>query len=82
MKLRLVIDMELPDEISDYSDAELRQLVFDAYINYNTCSHLADSVEWLARSQQSPDNAAAPRIYKHHDTWGDISRNVKWSIER
>lgn len=82
MKLRLVIDMELPDEISDYSDAELRQLVFDAYINYNTCSHLADSVEWLARSQQAPDDIVASQIYKHHTTWGKISGNVKWSIER
>lgn len=82
MKLRLTIDIELPDNCAEWSDAELRQVVFDAYINYNTCSHLQDAMKWLVESGKREDATTAKIIQKHHNDWADISSAAVWSMER
>ena len=86
MKVKLTIELELPDETPVVLEAyreSLGQLLFDEYINYVTCAHLQDSVEWCAKGKVGSDNEdpGAKRIYQHHDTWGEICSNAKWGYE-
>lgn len=83
MKVRLTIDLDLPE--AEYSEVtlELMQNVFDAYTNYVTCSHLQDALRWCVRGKVGSDSEdpAAKRIYEYHNLWADISANAKWDLE-
>lgn len=67
MKIQLTIVLDLPEETRGWSMGELRQNVFDAYVNYATVCHLRDACKWLC--EKSPN---APIIANHHSLWGDI----------
>ena len=79
MKVRLTIDLELPDELSGFSKPELDQLLFDAYINYITCAHYEDA---LNRIERGHINDTAESIVDYHKQWGRTSKPVNWSYER
>lgn len=85
MKIKLTIELDLPDDAPELTDQGLlSQLVFDTYINYATCKHFEDSVNWLAKGKVGSDNEC-PRtklLYQHHDIWGKICRNAKWDVEK
>jgi hypothetical protein len=86
MKVKLTIELELPDETPGMLKAQqedLGQLLFDVYINYATLRHFRDSLEWCARGKVGSDNEdpRAKLIYQHHDTWGKICQNAKWDFE-
>lgn len=82
MKIKLTIELDLPDEANDWSDAELRQVVFDSYINYATCQHMQDAVHWMARSAKSEPDSAGRAIAEIHSNWGDICSQATWTMER
>lgn len=79
MKVTLTIELELPDSIT--SD-EAQEAIGYHYINYVSVKHASDAVEWCAKAKPDSPNedAGAKVIYLHHDMWGDICSNAKWSI--
>lgn len=84
MKVKLNIELELPAECDDWSDAELQQLLFDEYVNHATCSHLEDATHWCAKAKVGTDNEdpSGKMIFEMHRTWGGICQNAKWDFEK
>jgi hypothetical protein len=84
MKIKLTIELDLPDECSSFSDGELSQLLFDEYVNYATCAHLEDATHWCceARVGTEDENLQKKIIYEHHKIWGNICDAVTWKYER
>jgi hypothetical protein len=85
MKVTLTIELALPDDtpvILDAYEESLPQLVFDAYVNFTTCSHADAAVQWCAKGKIGSDNedSSAKQIYQYHNTWRDICRAAKWSM--
>jgi len=86
-KVKLEIELDIPD-VSEFSDAEISQLVFDTYTNYVVVQHLQDAMYWLARptSQDQPSKAADKLISQHHRIWAKIARaathTAKITIEK
>jgi hypothetical protein len=82
MKLRLVIDLDVP-EFDGQSDAEVSQNLFDSYTHYVTKKHLEDAMRWCAKGRIGSDNedATAKAIYNYHNTWADISMSANCKLE-
>lgn len=75
MKIKLEIELDIPDECREYSDDELAQVVFDAYINYASRKHLSDVITWMASTSLSR------HIHiRHHQLWADISSQAKVKV--
>lgn len=83
MKVVLSIELDLPVECEKMSKEELRMILYEDYVHYVTLSHSVDAMNWCSRGKigsDSEDNTAKI-IYKHHNTWMDITDNVKWKFK-
>ncbi len=69
MKIKLIIELDIPISMSNELSKEV---VFDAYVNYVTTKHAADTRYWIARSQKILAN--------YHATWRDITEKATWSF--
>lgn len=86
MKIKLEIVLELPDEtplVLDAYNESLRQLLFDAYVNYATVQHSMDAMQWCAKGKVGSENEdqGAKQIYLFHNTWAEICANATWKFE-
>lgn len=86
MKVILTIELDLPDTtpvVLDSYNESIKQVVFDSYINYITCCHLKDAVKWCSIGKVGSHNEdlTAKGIYQYHDTWANICKNSKWSMD-
>ena len=79
-KVTITMIIDVPN-IDNYSDAELRQNVFDDVINYAEITHLQDAVKWMA-SSKGDKSSMQYLISKHHSLWADIIKDCVWSLER
>ena len=77
MKIELNIQLDLPESFEDYPDDELKQLIFDTYVNYATTSHLKDALEWSGN-----DSGFSKRISENHRMWSDICRKATFNITK
>lgn len=84
MKVKLNVELDLPDDCEGWSDAELQQLLFDEYINHATCAHLEDATHWCCEARVGmPDEDATKKIiFEHHQLWGEICSNATWDWQR
>lgn len=84
MKIRLTVELDIPDDARDYSEAELQQLIFDTYIHYVVQRHARDAVKWCAMAKVGSDNEdpTGKALFEHHHLWTEASRAREWSIER
>ena len=85
MEVELKINLTIPDDAKLVEGQELeslRQLIFDEFINYATCSHLNDSIDWLSNShsREGEEQLRYNIIAKHHMTWADICQGMNWDI--
>lgn len=82
MKIKLVIDLELPDKYADMSGEHLRQILFDSYVNFATCHHLEEALHYGAEAHIGSDNEDTDLkiIAEDHAEWGDICRNAEWGF--
>lgn len=78
MKITLTVELDLPDDMAEWPDPELRQLLFDSYTNYVPLQHLNDSLHWMGKFQSSN----ADLIADEHKKWYDITKQPKWSFKR
>ena len=81
MKVRLTIDLDLPDELTDYPDAELSQFLFDVYTNFVVVQHLSEALKWCAYQNPETDTTAR-RIFQYHREAGKYTKPVTWRYER
>ena len=79
MIVKLEIQLNLPDIYSKFSEEELKQLIFDEYINYNNVSHLKDALYFLT---EIPEHSKELRKYivDSHNEWAKICDNAIWNI--
>lgn len=77
MKIQLTIELDIPDEIKEYTLPELQQWVFDGYVNYVTVSHYKDALTWMAQ----PTSITQAEIVQNHDNWGNWANTAKWSVK-
>ena len=71
MKIQLDIQLDVPG-VEEYSEAELRQLMFDAYVNYVTVQYMSDAIRWHGKDKT---------IAEYHSNWGKIARQATWEIK-
>lgn len=84
MKVTLNIELNLPDFMASFSEAELRQTLFDEYINAVTCYHV-DAILFIQESrlvENLPDvdlNARYEIAMEHHKRWAMLVKNAVWT---
>lgn len=85
MKVELTITLELPSDLDSATDPELRQILFDEYINTVVNAHLSRS---LNNAEQAAMNTN-PRLDKLYETaglwqrqWIDVCRHARWDFRR
>lgn len=83
MKATLTIQLDLPYNPAEVSTDELAQILFDQYINYATCAHLRDSMDWLCKSlkEGEPHKDVYKYMSERHTKWADICEKAKWRLE-
>jgi hypothetical protein len=79
MKIQLTIELEIPD--GQGSIEELRQNIFDDYINYAAVKHLSDATKWCGLVSTHPNPQVADIIWKHHRLWGKICSQPRWDLK-
>lgn len=77
MKIKLEIELEMPDQYKDWPMIELRQLIFDRYVNYATCKHLHDAVQWMADAK---DGKTVGYIIDSHKEWANICDSAQFKV--
>lgn len=91
MKVSLNIALDIPGA-EKLSDAELRQLVFDAYVNHATCAHTESVLSALSREPRlleraTPEQAenikvGTRNLMNYHKTWSEICEQATFEIAR
>tara|TARA_Y100000034_G_scaffold117749_1_gene157541 strand:+ start:3135 stop:3374 length:240 start_codon:yes stop_codon:yes gene_type:complete len=76
MKVRLEVDLELPDVCEKMSEGELQQLLFDVYVGYVSGCHLRDVTSFMAKGME-PSNP----VIRMHQTWAEITSNPQWKFK-
>ena len=79
MKITLTVELDLPDDMVAWSDAELRQMLFDSYTNYVPLQHLNESLHWMC---ESVEDSSAQLIADIHTKWYYITKDPPWSFKR
>jgi len=80
MKVKLEIELELPDKYQDWSNEELQQLLFDEYVNHATCAHAEYAFDWCSKA--SDEDEGAKLILEDHRMWNKICKAAKWCFKR
>lgn len=82
MKIEMTVALDIPDA-DVLGDAELRQALFDSYVNYVTVQHLGEVVRWtasLGRFESGGDvdmAETARRIVRNHQAWAEIAETAE-----
>lgn len=82
MKIQITIELDLPDNMQEWSDPEIGQELFTNYVNYVHSQHLIDTLQWMTQTAESGGHLYPELIAKNHKMWANISNNVKWSFTR
>ena len=84
MKVVLTVTLDLPEHFESFSDAELRQSLWEEYIKVVPGNHLQQAASCVAylndpNSRVRIINEAARRDYK---MWAKITHDPVWNFER
>ena len=89
MKVTLTIELDLPDEMQEWSDEELAQVLFDEYVNYVPAGHIYDACKWSANAGKAEREGkseleiiGAKHIATNAQQWYDITKDQRWSFKR
>jgi len=84
MKVTLTIELNLPDDASKLTDAELRELLFEEYVNYVTKCHAIDASNWCAKAKVGSENEdkMGKQIYERHSAWMNYTDLPYWSFQK
>jgi len=78
MKIKLEIELEIPDECKEWSDGELSQYIFDGYTNYVTCEHSLEAVQWCVAMQRGEETGT--HLFNWHKSWHNIAKAATCKI--
>lgn len=88
-EITLTIPLTIPDEmLRGVSEAELRQVLYDTYINYVTLKHHSDALEQMSLEAGATPGSqdAVMRNYAAalHKSWGKIcaSADGRWTMKK
>ena len=83
MKIEMTIKLDLPDSCAEMPYEELRQVIYDAYINYAACQHAHDAAKWCAKAKVGSDDEkpVEKKIFQYHDSWRDIASTTVWDFK-
>lgn len=83
MKVRLVIDLEIPDQ--ELSEEEIHGAVVENVVRYAEVGHLEDSIKWMANKAKEDQSDQYYEGCKHiialHRTWADIMSTSTHTFE-
>jgi hypothetical protein len=81
VKTTLTVVLDVP-EFDGQSVDEIRQNLFDSYVNFVTCEHLTAALKWcvLAKIGQEDEDETASQLYRYHNTWADITQQAVWDV--
>lgn len=84
MKVRLTIDLELPEKFEEWPDLELSQFLFDSYVNYVTLQHYVEALHWAASAQLGSENEVLMDKLAHerHIEAARFSKPVEWKFDK
>ena len=71
MKVKVTVELDIPDTSGPWEMAQVIQDVFDNFVNHAKTSHLEEAIEWVTESK-GDEFSPAYQIYKHHRAWADI----------
>ena len=77
IELTVRLDIPLADQ---YSDAELRQAIFDEFINFNNTQHLMMAMKAMVLKEVNEESSAA--LVRLHQTWASVAQNATFEIRR
>lgn len=84
MKVRLTVDLDLPDQYAAWTAAEMRQMLFDSYVNYVHIGHLEDALDhYDSGGLYTVDEKQSGRqMYEHHREAAKFTKPVTWNYEK
>jgi len=82
MKIELKITLELPDIFNNHDYGELRQLLFDEYVNHCTCAHLETALECCVKGKIGTDeeDPIEKNDFDWHNIWADVCKKAKFEL--
>lgn len=85
MKVRLTIDLNIPDSFASFTNAELRMAFWEEYIRRVHQAHLEDVMLYVNVMQDAPDEHAVAVITAAKEdalVWAKITDVPEWTMER
>lgn len=83
MKIKLIVNLDIPDKYSTASDQELRILLYEEFMRTVHQSHLETVME-LATVDQGGEYVSdmLKQTRQHHLEWAKITDMPDWTVER
>lgn len=85
MKVKLHIELELPEECEHLLKDELTELLYEYYVDFVTKAHHKKAITWFKKAHRPTTQEAmesASLVHRVHKTWFQICKTAKLSIER
>lgn len=80
-KVKIEIELELPDEYDNWSVWEIEEIVNDEYVHKPASTHAMELCEWTAKKAENPDiQNQNELIAELHREWWHITRGLKANI--
>lgn len=78
MKVKVEVELEIPDDYANAHEYEIMDLVWSNFYHYSHCSHLNDVTKWMARIEQTDTTKA---IIARHKNWAKILEKGEKSLK-
>jgi hypothetical protein len=82
MKIEITMQLELPpSECDNFSDAEMRQMLFDSIQNRLTVGYLQAACHAFVDKNFSSEEQRTATLYVYN-TWADIMKSATWDWKK
>ena len=83
MKVRITLNLELPEECREFSDPELRQVLYESVVRLPHLEHLNCALELASVvTGNDREDAILTAAREEHLKWAGITDVPEWSMER
>ncbi len=90
--MKVILDIDVPGD-DKFSDAELRQIIFDEVVNFATTRHMEAITRAMGYERKVLDSCendeeregvkrGTKQLVALHTTWSDILKDATFEIER
>lgn len=83
LKINITIKLNLPENFREFSEAELRQAIFDEVVSFISQQHAEQAVEWCSKlmKEVADENKITLNLWRHHREWSEITKQPKFKIK-